>query len=300
MAGCAAEPKKESEQIQGNTAFPITVTDAMNKEVTIEKKPKRIVSLIPSNTEIAYVLGLENEIVGVSDNDNYPESVNKKEKVGGMEVNIEKVISLQPDLVLAHASAMGTSKEGLQQLESAGIPVVVVNNADNFEDVYKSIQLIGKATGTSDKAATVIQDMKDKLAGIEEKAKTIEESKRANVWIEVSPAPEIYTAAKGTFMNAMLEVIGAKNTASSKEGWVQFTEEEVVKLNPDVIITTYGYYVPNASEQVMNRPAWKNVTAVKEKKVYDVNSDLVTRPGPRVIEGVEDLAKAIYPDTFNK
>ncbi len=301
LAGCSdSTSKKEQVQTQNSKAFPVTVKDGADKEVTIEKKPERIVSLIPSNTEIAYALGLGNEIVGVSDNDNYPEDVNKKEKVGGMELNIEKIISLKPDLVLAHASAMGTSKDGLKQLESAGIPVVVVNDASNFEDVYKSIELIGKATGTSDKAAATVKEMKDKLAAIKEKAKAIEEGKRANVWVEVSPAPEIYTAAKGTFMDEMLKVIGAKNAVSDKKGWVQFTEEEAVKLNPDVIVTTYGYYVPNAAEQVMSRTAWQNVPAVKEKKVYDVDSDLVTRPGPRIVEGVEELAKAIYPDVFKK
>ncbi|RAK22217.1 iron complex transport system substrate-binding protein [Anoxybacillus vitaminiphilus] len=280
-------------------AFPVTLTDGLGEKVTIEAEPKKIVSLIPSNTEIAYELGLGEKIVGVSDFDNYPEDVKNKEKIGDlMNPNIEKIISLQPDLVLAHASGENQQKEGWQQLKDAGITVLVVPNAKKFEDVYKSIELIGKATGTAKKAEEIIKNMKTKLADIQEKAKAIKEEEKVTVWVEVSPVPELYTAGKGTFIHDMLEMISAKNAAGDQEGWPMYTEEKAVALNPDVIVTTYGYYVQNAAEQVMARPAWKDVPAVKNKRVYDIHSDLVDRPGPRLVEGVEELAKAVYPEVF--
>jgi iron complex transport system substrate-binding protein len=306
MVGCGNETTTQKQNEQNATqetkteeaAFPVTLTDGLGEKVTIESEPKKIVSLIPSNTEIAYELGLGEKIVGVSDFDNYPEDVKNKEKIGGMEFNVEKVISLQPDLVLAHASNALNSKEGWQQLKDAGIKVLVVNDAKTFEDVYQSIELIGKATGTTEKAEEIIKNMKTKLADIQEKAKSIKAEDQVAVWVEVSPAPEIYTAGKGTFIHDMLEMISAKNVAGDQEGWPMYTEEKAVALNPDVIVTTYGYYVQNAAEQVMARPAWKDVPAVKNKRVYDVNSDLVTRPGPRLVEGVEELAKVIYPEVF--
>jgi iron complex transport system substrate-binding protein len=287
------EPAKKAEPKTEQAAFPVTVKDGLGEDVTIQSEPKKIVSLIPSNTEIAYTLGLGEKIVGVSDFDNYPEDVKNKEKIGGMEFNVEKVISLKPDLVLAHASSAHNSKDGLQQLKDAGITVLVVNDAKTFDDVYHSIELVGKATGTADKAQEIIKNMKTKLENIKEKAEQIKEKDQVKVWIEVSPAPEIYTAGKGTFIDEMLRVISAKNVAGDLEGWPMVTEEKAVAYKPDVIITTYG-----GAKQVLDRPAWKDVPAVKNKRVYDVNTDLVSRPGPRLIEGVEELAKAIYPDIF--
>ncbi|OKO92571.1 ABC transporter substrate-binding protein [Geobacillus proteiniphilus] len=299
LVGCSsgtnsnAQPTKKEEPKTEQAAFPVTVKDGLGQDVTIKAEPKKIVSLIPSNTEIAYALGLGEKIVGVSDFDNYPEDVKTKTKIGGMEFNVEKIISLKPDLVLAHASSAHNSRDGLKQLKDAGITVLVVNDAKSFDDVYASIELIGKATGTTDKAKQVINDMKEKLAQIQEKAKQIPADKQANVWIEVSPPPQLYTAGKGTFMDEMLQVISAKNVAGSLEGWPMVTEEKAVAYKPDVIITTYG-----GAKQVLARTAWKDVPAVKNKRVYDVNSDLVSRPGPRLAEGVEELAKAIYPDVF--
>ncbi|KAF0994693.1 ABC transporter substrate-binding protein [Geobacillus sp. TFV-3] len=299
LVGCSngtngnAEPAKQEKPKTEQAAFPVMVKDGLGEDVTIKAEPKKIVSLIPSNTEIAYALGLGEKIVGVSDFDNYPEDVKTKTKIGGMEFNVEKIISLKPDLVLAHASSAHNSRDGLQQLKDAGITVLVVNDAKSFDDVYASIELIGKATGTTGKAKQVIDEMKEKLAQIQEKAKQIPADKQANVWIEVSPPPQIYTAGKGTFMDEMLQVISAKNVAGNLEGWPMVTEEKAVAYKPDVIITTYG-----GAKQVLERAAWKDVPAVKNKRVYDVNSDLVSRPGPRLAEGVEELAKAVYPDVF--
>ena len=142
-----SEKGAETEQTE-KSDFPVTIKDATDEEVVIEKKPERMVSLMPSNTEIAFELGLGDEIIGVTDNDTYPEEALEKEKVGGMEFNVEKIISLKPDLVLAHGGSMGMSSEGFGQLKDAGITVLVVNDAKTFADVYDSIEMIGKATGT--------------------------------------------------------------------------------------------------------------------------------------------------------
>ncbi|PLT35944.1 ABC transporter substrate-binding protein [Bacillus sp. V5-8f] len=288
------KPKTEQSKQAG---FPVTIKDATGEEVTIDKKPEKIVSVIPSNTEIAFSLGLDKEIVGVSDFDNYPEAATKKEKIGGLEFNVEKIISLKPDLVLAHGSNVDSMKDGLQQITDAGIKVLVVNNAQNFQQVYDSIEMIGKATGKTEDAKNVISDMKAKMDGIKAEAAQIPEADRKTAYIEVSPAPEIYTTGKNTFMDEMLQVINAKNAAGDQEGWVKIDQEAIIKTNPDVIISLYG---PNSTEQILSRKGWEQVGAVKNKKVYEVNTDIVSRSGPRLAEGVEELARAIYPDTFKK
>lgn len=303
LAGCGTEAqpeKNEGEKAakEQTTGFPVTVKDAIDEEIIIEDKPEKIISLIPSNTEVVYALENGDAIVGVTDFDNYPEEAMSKEKIGGMEINIEKMISLKPDLVLAHESTADSTKAGLQQLEDAGIDVVVVNDAQSFDGVYESIEMIGKAIGEPEKAIELVDNMKNSFAELKKQAESIKPDQQKTVFVEVSPAPEIYTAGKNTFINEMLELIGAKNAAGDMEGWAKVDQEAIVERNPDVVVTTYGYYTENTVELVLGRQGWENVKAVKGQQVFDVHSDLVTRSGPRLAEGAEELAKAIYPDVF--
>ncbi|MBK5499267.1 MULTISPECIES: ABC transporter substrate-binding protein [unclassified Peribacillus] len=304
MVGCndtSKEGTKEKQQTNHteNQAFPITIKDATGEKVTIEEQPKKIVTLIPSNTEVVFALGLGKKVVGVSDNDNYPEETKEIEKVGGMEMNTELIVSLKPDLVLAHASSAHNSNEGLQQLKDAGIDVLVVNDAQSFDEVYESIDMIGQATGEHDKAKEIVANMKTKLKKIQEKAKSVKDEERKTVLVEVSPSPDIYTPGKNTFMNEMLNIISAKNAAAELDGWAKIDEESMIAANPDVIITTYGYYTKDPISEVTGRKGWEDVAAVKDGQVFDVHSDLVTRSGPRLIEGVEELAKSVYPNLFD-
>ncbi|MFB7637411.1 ABC transporter substrate-binding protein [Peribacillus butanolivorans] len=304
MVGCndtSKEGTKEKQQSNHteNQAFPITIKDATGEKVTIKEQPKKIVTLIPSNTEVVFALGLGKKVVGVSDNDNYPEETKEIEKVGGMEMNTELIVSLKPDLVLAHASSAHNSNEGLQQLKDAGIDVLVVNDAQSFDEVYESINMIGQATGEHDKAKEIVANMKTKLKEIQEKAKSVKDKERKTVLVEVSPSPDIYTPGKNTFMNEMLNIISAENAAAELDGWAKIDEESMIAANPDVIITTYGYYTKDPVSEVTGRKGWEDVAAVKDGQVFDVHSDLVTRSGPRLIEGVEELAKSVYPNLFD-
>ncbi|MGY4690158.1 ABC transporter substrate-binding protein [Salibacterium sp. K-3] len=310
--GCAAgdtgdnqeesEGSEESEQeadTSENGPFPVEITDASDETVTLEKEPERIVSLIPSNTEIAFALGLEEEIVGVSDHADYPEEASETEKVGGIDFNVEKIISLEPDLVLAHASSLQQSQEGLQQLEEAGIKVLVVNEAASFEGTYDSIEMIGRAVGASTEAEEVIAGMKEEVQDIEKQASEITEEEQKTVWMEIQPPPDIYTTGSNTFQNEILNMIHAENAAGGEEGWIPYTAEAAVKLNPDVIITTYGSFSEgDPEEQIKNRDGWSSVPAVENGEIHDVNSDTLSRPGPRLTEGAEELAELVYPDVF--
>ena len=279
-------------------AFPVTITDDVGREVTIESEPQSIVSIQTSNTEILYALGVGERMIGVSDYCNYPEEALSVQKVGGQNMDAELILSLLPDIVFVTKYHHDTHGNILQQYEEAGITVVVTGSASTFDDVYKTMGMIAQATGTSDKADEIVDDMKDRRAAVEEKAKGITDIKK--VWVEVSPAPDIFTTGQNTFMHEMLETINATNAAEDQDGWVKMTEEEIVQLNPDVIITTYGYYIDNPAEQVLARDGWAEVTALKNEQVFDVDSDTVTRPGPRLIEGVETLARIIYPEVFGE
>jgi len=304
IAGCsdgtdenATEPKddattevtEETEDVD----FPQAVLDASGEEVVLEEEPEKIVSIMPSNTEIAFALGLGEKMVGVSDHDNYPEEVLDIEKVGGMELNVELMLSLEPDLVFAHES---NGEETINQLRDAGLNVFVVNNATNFEEVYESINMMSIITGTEDKGLEIIQSMEEGFAELAEKAEAIAEDDKQIVYIEISPEPEIYAPGNHTFEQEILTLINAENGVT-EDGWVMINEEAVIEMDPDVIIVTYDY-VEDPVGEVINRDAWQDITAVKDERVIQVDTDLVSRPGPRLVEGAEVLAKAIYPEVF--
>jgi iron complex transport system substrate-binding protein len=300
-AACSHEPEdqKAGEGTEEKSVEQsIKVKDALGDEIALDSEPERIISLIPSNTEILFELGLGDEVVGVTDFDNYPQEAASKEKIGGMEFNVEKIISLNPDLVLAHESTAVSAKEGLDQLRDSGINVFVIRDTQKIDEVYTIIENIGKLTGKTKEADQMVSSMKDDLQKLKTKAEEIEQKKK--VYIEVAPAPDIYSTGDNTFINEMLELINAENAFKGQEGWIAVNQEEVIAANPDVIITTHGYDNDKSKEQVMNRAGWEEINAVKNKHVYDVHSDLVTRTGPRLIEGVEEIAKSVYPEIFTE
>ncbi|KHF40762.1 ABC transporter substrate-binding protein [Halalkalibacter okhensis] len=291
----------EENQVQPETErdelFPVTIVDDASREVTIESEPETIVSIQASNTEISFALGLGDKVIGVSDYCNYPAEVLDIEKVGAQDMNAELILTLLPDIALVTDYHFNTHPDILEQFEEAGINVIVVGSASSFEDVYQKIDMIASATGSQNAAEEIISDMKERHQAIKVQAEeSITDPKK--VWVEVSPAPDIFTTGQNTFMHEMLESIQAVNAAEDHEGWVSLTEEEIVQLNPDVIITTYGYYVDNPSGDVLARDGWAEVPAIQNEQVFDVDNDTVTRPGPRLIEGVETLAKLIYPEVF--
>lgn len=291
-----ADIPQEEQASEKNGIFPVTVTDGVGNKVTIKERPERIVSLLPSNTEIAFAVGAGERIVGVSKFADYPEEVKTLPKVGGQQFNVEKVVSLKPDVVLALDSHARNAGSALDQLRAAGAKVIAVQSASSFSDVYENIRLIGKVTGNTKQAEKLIARMKKELEAVKRKAEQIQPDEQVSVWIEVSPPPHMYTTGKNTFMHQMLEMIHAQNIAAEQKGWVPYTAEAVVKQKPDVIILTYG----GSPEKVKERSGWSQVPAVQNGRIYSVNSDLVSRPGPRLIKGVKELASVIYPDIFEK
>ncbi|MCL1697533.1 ABC transporter substrate-binding protein [Lysinibacillus sp. BPa_S21] len=274
--------------------FPMTLTDATGKDITLEAPPEKIVSLIPSNTEILFGLGLNDEIVGVTDNDDYPVEATKKEKVGGIDYNIEQIVALSPDIVLAHASGMSYSKGAIEQLEAAGVKVFVVADAKNFNETYTTIEQLGRATGKLEEAKKIVANMKAKVKEVETKLEGVEPKK---VFVESSDEPQIYTAGKGTFMNEMLQMIHAENVAADSNNWYEIDAEQIIAKNPDVIVVAYNY-VPDILTKIPQRPGFETISAVKNKAIVQVDENTISRQGPRLADGLEELAKAVYPEAF--
>jgi iron complex transport system substrate-binding protein len=299
LAACGTEETSSTESPSTEQAneqsglFPVTLKDALDKDVTIEKSPERIVSLIPSNTEILFELGLNEQIIGVNDNDNYPEEATTKEKVGGIEFNLETIIALQPDLVLAHESGLYSfGEEAIAQLESVGIPVFVVKNAGTFEETYTTIEQIGQLTGKTSQATETIAAIQQGIKEIENKVTKLEEK---SVFIVVGAEPDLYAAGQDTFIDEMLDVLNVENVVPEL-GWPMYSAEQFVESNADVILVTYESDV----DTILTNPAYAEMDAVKASNVKLVNGDTTTRQGPRIVEGIESIAEAIYPEVFNE
>ncbi|WP_010302566.1 ABC transporter substrate-binding protein [Kurthia senegalensis] len=300
LTGCGTTDSvkdNNATQTAQQATYPLTVKDATNKEVKIQQQPAKIITLSPNITETLFALGLADRIEGVTSNDNYPEEVSDKEQVGDINPNIEKIISLNPDFVLADASSLGTIEAGLQQLRDANITVFVVPTANSFKETYDNITLIGKVTNKEKEAKEIVTNMKEKIATVQEKIKKANIETRS-VFVEASDAPDIYTAGKGTYMQEMVDLIDAKNIAQDGgEGWFKIDAESIVKNNPDVIIATYDY-VPNIIEKIKKRDGFDSIEAVKNNRVVQVDEDTTSRTGPRLADGLEEIAKAVYPEAF--
>lgn len=286
----------EVETVEEGT-FPLTLTDAVGNEVTLEKAPATVVSMMPSNTEILFELGLNDEIIGVGDFDDYPAEALEKEKIGGQEFNVEAIVAMDPEIVFGHESAFGMGEDGYEQIRAAGIPVFIVKNATNFDETYDTIETIGKAMDKTEKADEIIEGMKAKVAEVLAKTDSVENKK--TVFVETSPAPEIYTPGKNTFMQEILDMVGAENIAADEEGWVMMDPEVIVDKNPDVIVVMYDY-IDTAVEDVYKRDGFDTITAIKDEQVIQVDENITSRTGPRLADGLEAIAKAIYPEVFGE
>ncbi|HUQ42298.1 MAG TPA: cobalamin-binding protein [Candidatus Limnocylindrales bacterium] len=271
--------------------FPVTVTDFQSRAVVIPAQPKRIVSIGPSNTEFLFALGAGDRVVGVDDFSDTPAPVTKLEKIGGVKVNVEKVISLRPDLVLSVKFSDGT----IEKIATSGIPIVVVD-PQGLGDVTRSAILLGRAVGADgDKLASQIDQQLQQV-----KASVAKATLRPRVFHEVdaSDPAKPFTVGPGSYIQDLIELAGGRNVASSAgSAYPQISLEEIVRSDPEVIVlgdADYGTTV----EQVGARTGWSGITAVKNKRVYPIADSLVSRPGPRVAEAATAYAKLLHPELF--
>lgn len=281
-----------SEQKTGE--FPITIDDQMNRKVAIQKKPMRIISLAPSNTEILFALGLGDKVVGVTNYCDYPEEAKSKEKIGGYaDPNMEKIISLKPDLVLA----TDIHQKPVEQLEKLNIPVIVLT-PKSIQEMLDSIEIIGQATGKAREAEKLVSDLKDRIKVIEDKVAGINKEERPKVYYEVWPDP-LTTTGPGTFVNDIIEKAGGQNIAAdASNAFPQYSQESVISKNPDIIIFSHHGTSKQTAEAILKRPGWGNINAIKNKKVFYVDENIVQRATPRLIDGLEQFSKIIHPELF--
>ncbi len=278
--------------IGADAAFPVTVTDDEGTRVTIEAEPERIVSLSPANTEIAFALGAGDRLVGRTDWDDFPPEAAALIPVASFTgVNMEQVVALEPDLVLAAGNAF-TPPADIERMRDLGYPVVVVY-APDLPTVMADIELIGSIIGAPDEAASLTAEMRTQFDAITAAVAAADTTPRT--FYQVGSEPEIYAPAPDSFLADMVTFAGGEPITTADPAAWAIPLEELIVADPEVIIlgdANYGV----CPEDVAARPGWDQMTAVVNGDVRPVDDVPVTRPGPRLMQGLASLARAVHPE----
>ncbi|MDD2665943.1 MAG: cobalamin-binding protein [Methanocellales archaeon] len=275
---------------------PLTVTDDLGRDVIIPKELNRIVSLSPSNTEILFALGLGDKVVGVTRYCNYPPEAQEKEEIGGfVSVNIEKVVALKPDLILADSSLQ---KAVVEELEKLGLSVVALG-ADDVDEILEDVELIGKITGREEIAQELTANMRDKIKAITDNTKSLNEGQlpKALFILELDP---LRVAGPGSLAHILIQLAGGYNIAADADArYVVYNSELLIERDPDVIIFNKQMgTIEITAQDLKGQPGWDAISAVKNDRVYGIDGDIISRKGPRIVDGLEEIAIYIHPELF--
>lgn len=275
------------------------VTDREGTEVNIPTKIEKIISTAPSNTEVLMALGLGDKLVAIDKYSTDIEGINTElPQIDFLNPDAETIIGLEPDIVIASGhNKTGSVEDPFKAISEAGIPVVYIPSSDSIDGIYKDIEFIADVVNERSKGKEIVDDMKAQVEEIKAIGDTITDKK--SVYFEISPAPYLSSFGKSTFLNEMIEIIGAKNIFENEEGWVSPIAEAIIDANPDVIITNAGY-MENPTEEIKSRDAWENINAIKNNEVYLVDQNASSRPSQNVIKALEQMAKAVYPEHYEK
>ncbi len=268
--------------------FPLTITDDAGRSVTIARPAQRIVSLSAGNTEILYALGLQDRVVGVDQYSDYPEAAKAKEKVGSfIQPDLEKIIALEPDLILVTNIHLKTV---LPELERRHLPALVTNPKD-VKGVPASVEMLGQIAAKQQEARTLADNLRSKIAAVESGLKG---ATPVRVFYELSPT--LHTAGPGTFVDDLVKLAGGSNiAATSDQEWPQLSQEALLLADPEVVLLA-DHEAGITPDQVAARPGWSQLSAVKGNRVFTVDPNLTNRPAPRVVDGLEIIAKKLHPD----
>jgi len=279
--------------------FPIHYTDELGREITIEKEVERIITLAPGITEVIYALGLENKLIAVSSACDYPAEALEKDDVGRIdEPNIEKIVSLEPDLVIAESV---TKVESLKRLTELGIKNIGFKPT-SINDTINMIEDVAYLTSAEKAGTELISKMKNEYQQLKELVSNkLKNNERKKVFYEVWSDP-LYTAGKGTFIDSLIYDAGGYNIGREAEGsWPTFSLESLIAADPEVYISS-AHSTPNGLtlEELREREIFREISAFKNDHLYLVDQDLVNRPSPRIIEGYKEFIKAIFPELIKE
>lgn len=272
--------------------------DRAGAPITLPAKVERIVSMAPSTTEILIDLGVADKIIAADTN---------SQKDGLLKQNIpyfdmmkpdaEKLIALKPDVVFISGMSNAKGNTPFSPLIDAGICVVNIPSSSSIEAIYLDIAYIAAVVKHEGNGAKIIANMKKEIEAVRKKGASIAQDKKKTVYFEIGAAPYMYSLGTGTFINEMIEIIGAQNILADQKSWVSVSDEMVLAKDPDVILTNVNY-IPNPIDEIMARSGWASLKAVKGKKVFGIDTNSSSRPNHNIIKALKEMAKAVYPEIY--
>lgn len=281
--------------LASNQDYPIKYTDDLDREILIEEKVEKIVSLAPAVTEIIYALGLEDRLIAVSSACDYPKQALQKEEIGRIdEPNTEKIVALEPDLVIAESV---TKIENIKRLEELGIKVVSFKPG-SINDTIDMIEDIAYLTSAEKEGAAITAEMEREYQKVKKLVhKKLENNDRPRVFYQIWSDP-LYTAGRGTFIDNLIYEAGGFNIARETEGsWPTYSAESLIAADPEVYISSeHSGLGASTTAKLRQRKVFRGISAFENDRLYIVNQDLVNRPSPRIIEGYKEIVKAIFPE----
>jgi iron complex transport system substrate-binding protein len=292
LAGCVAPATPVP------TPAPIVLTDGLGRTVSLPAPAQRIVSLAPGNTEILFAIGAGSQVVGRDAYSDYPEEAKKVADIGGGfgELNTEVILAQKPDLVLAGSL---TPPEQLKALEGLGLTVFGVANPKDFPGLFDNMRLVAQLTGRTPQAEELIAGLQKRVEAVQEKLGT--SASRPLVFYELDGtdpnAP--WTPGPGSFVDRLITLAGGDNLGAKLDSeWVQVSIEELIARNPQIILIGDATWGGVTLEDVRSRPGWKSLTAIQDDQMFVFDDNLVSRPGPRLVDGLEAMAKLLHPELF--
>jgi iron complex transport system substrate-binding protein len=292
LTACASAAKPAS------VAQAIHLTDGLGHQITLEHPAQRIVSLAPSNTEILFAIGAGAQLVGRDSYSDYPADAKQVADIGGgfTTLNTELILSKKPDLVMA---APLTPPEQIADLQKAGLIVYVLPNPKSFDDLYANLQTAATLSGHEKEAAALIDSLQRRVQAVAQKVVTVTQKPVTYYELDATDPNAPYTSGPDTFVHLVIRSAGGQNFGADLKGdWVQVSVEALLARQPDLIVLGDNTYGGVTEDQVKRRTGWDALKAVQQNQIFIFDDNLVSRPGPRLVDGLEAMAKLLHPDLF--
>jgi iron complex transport system substrate-binding protein len=267
------------------------IKDSLGTKFELRNPPQRIVSLSPAITEILYFIGAGDRVVGVTRYCDFPDDARKKEKIGGIiDIDMEKILRIQPDIVFA---TRGNPIEIIKRMKSFGIKVFAIDTGERIEEIFEAMRKISLVTGDFQKCERRISGLESRVRRVQKKAEGAKVKPR--VFLKLG-SEGLWTAGRKTFINDLILKSGCKNVADFKEGWFEMNIETLISKNPDIIIILSSNIEDFESTKkfLLSLPGFSALNSVRNKMIFPLNVDFVERPGPRIVDALEEIYKICH------